>query len=226
MRSLLRESLASSLDIETGLFGTVKKLALRPGPAIRDYINGKRLSLYVPAKFLLLIGAVATFLALRYHIFKTTTENEIFTNWAWYTRHFIGFWDIAGEFTTVINIIAIPIYASATWIFFRPIGDNFAEHLVMNVYVVAEQLALIIVMVPFLQIFPAVKLEVVGVYSVVVFVYNIWVYTTFFNLKNWMGIVLSLMANVYAFVGTVVVTHLIYLLLEINGLIKYLQFEF
>lgn len=226
MSSLLKESFASSLDIEKGLFGTLKVLALRPGPAIRDYLNGKRLSLYVPAKFLLLIGAVATYLALKYHIFSTTTENNVFTGWEWYSRHFSGFWDVAGEFTTVINIIAIPIYASASWIFFRPVGDNFAEHLVMNMYVVAEQLALIVVMWPFLEIFPNAKLQIVAVYSVAVLVYNIWVYTTFFRMKNWMGITLSVMANIYAFLGTVIATHLIYLVFEVNGWLKYLQFEF
>lgn len=227
MQSLLKESFVSSLDIETGLFGTLKELALRPGPAIRDYLNGKRLSLYVPAKFLLLIGAVATFLALRYNIFSSaTTEYDFLANWAWYSRHFIGFWAVAGEYTTVINIIAIPIFTFATWLFFRPLGDNFAEHLVMNSYVVAEQLALMIVMFPFLEIFPGAKSEIHNAYILIALAYNIWVYITFFNMRNWTGFTLSIMAYVYAQLLTIIVTHLIYLFFEMGGLLKYLALEF
>lgn len=226
MKTLLAESFESSLDIETGLFGTLKVLALRPGRAIREYIDGKRLSLYVPAKFLLLIGAITTFLSIRYHIFKVATETNLFEDWAWYSTHFTGFWDFANEYSTLINIIAIPIYTSATWLFFKPIGDNFSEHLVMNMYVVAEQLALIVVMFPFLELFPHLKVEIIGIYSFVVIVYNIWVYTTFFRMKNWIGVTLSVMATAYAQLLTVVMTHLVYLALEASGLLPYLGWEF
>lgn len=225
MKTLLAESFVSSLDIETGLFGTLKVLALRPGRAIRDYIDGKRLSLYVPAKFLLVIGAVTTILAIRYGIFHTTTENNLFEDWAWYSTHFIGFWSFANEYSTLINIISIPIFASATYIFFKPLGDNFSEHLVMNMYVVAEQLAFIVVIFPFLELLPAFKSEIVGLYSLLVILYNIWVYTSFFKMRNWTGITLSIMANAYAFLATIVATHLIYLALEMFDLLPYLELE-
>jgi len=226
MKNLLSESFESSLDIETGLFGTLKVLALRPGKAIRDYVDGKRLSLYVPAKFLLLIGAVTTFIAIRYGIFHTTTEVNLFEGWDWYSQHFIGFWIFANDYSTLINIIAIPIYTSATWLFFKPIGDNFAEHLVMNIYITAQQLAFIIVMFPFLEIFPGWKPEIIGAYSGLVILYNIWVYTSFFNMKNWIGLVLSVMATAYGQFFTIILTHLIYLFLEVNDLVKYLEINF
>lgn len=223
MKTLLAESFESSLDIERGFLGTLKVLALRPGTAIREYIDGKRLSLYVPAKFLLLIGAITTFLSIRYQIFKTGTESNLFEGWHWYTQHFIGFWDFANEYSTLINIIAIPIYSSATYLFFKPVGDNFAEHLVMNIYVVAEQLALIMLMFPLLEIFPGAKPEIVSLYTIVVISYNIWVYTSYFKMRNWIGLLLSVLTNVYALGCTIALTHLIYLGLETAGLLPYFQ---
>lgn len=226
MKTLLSESFESSLDIETGLFGTLKVLALRPGQAIRRYIDGKRLSLYVPAKFLLLIGAVTTILSIRYGIFKVAQENNLFEDWHWYNMHFVGFWDFANEYSTLINIIAIPIYTFATWLFFKPIGDNFSEHLVMNIYVVAQQLALIVVIFPFLQLFPDFKVTIIGIYTFAVIVYNIWVYTSFFRMRNWVGITLAVMATAYAQLSTIIMTHVIYLMLDMLHVLPYLEFEF
>ncbi|WP_339792985.1 DUF3667 domain-containing protein [uncultured Imperialibacter sp.] len=225
MKTLLAESFESSLDIETGLFGTLKELAIRPGQAIRGYIDGKRLSLYVPAKFLLLVGAVTTILSIRYGIFKVAQESNFFEDWHWYKMHFVGFWDFANEYSTLINIIAIPIYTFSTWLFFKPIGDNFSEHLVMNIYVTAQQLALIVIMFPFLQLFPDAKAAIITVYTVMVLLYNIWVYTTFFRMKNWMGVTLSIMATAYAQLCTIIMTHLTFLALDVLNLLPYLEFE-
>ena len=63
----LRESFFSSLDIEESMKGTAIELLRNPGKVIQDYLRGKRLLLYSPAKFLFLVGALVTVLMLRYN---------------------------------------------------------------------------------------------------------------------------------------------------------------
>ena len=127
----LRESFFSSLDIEKGLFSTIKTLSTNPGNTIRDYLNGKRLSLAVPFKYLAIVGAIATFLSIKYKVYADfAAENSFIETLLPFIDH--GFWVYAAEFTTIVNILAIPVFALFSYIFFKPTGINFTENFILN----------------------------------------------------------------------------------------------
>lgn len=176
----VKETFFSSLDIEKGFFYTLKALLFNPGEAIRGYLEGKRVSLYVPGKYLLLVGAVATFLAIYFGLYLSEDVGSLYASKT-FLPELQEFLMYAEEYTTVINVITIPIFALWSFLFYFRRQFNFTEHLILNIYITAEQLALLIAFTPIILIWPAIKEETIFVYSVLTILYNYWVFCDFFH---------------------------------------------
>src|SRR5688572_1049798 len=70
MKGMVYDLVFSTCHIEKkGLPHTIKELTLRPGFAVKNVINGQRLYLYPPFKFLVLMGALVIIFSLRYNFF-------------------------------------------------------------------------------------------------------------------------------------------------------------
>lgn len=202
----LKETFFSSLDIENGFFNTLKQLALNPGKAIKEYLEGKRVSLYVPGKFLLLIGTVATFLVMQFDLYLSEKIGSSFDQIPMLT----DFLNFAEEYNTVINVITIPVFAFGSYLVFYKHRYNFTEHLILNIYITSEQLAFLIFIAPFL-IFGVGEMQYwLYFYGLATFVYNIWVYCEFFNLPRVKGIVLSLITLIFGYVLQFIINYLFY----------------
>lgn len=220
----LKETFFSSLDIEGGFFHTIKELIIRPASSIRGYLKGKRLSLYVPGKFLLIFGAIATFITIKYQVITSTTGDDLpifiqlLKNINFNTT---GFFLYAEQFTTLVNIFAVPVFSLFTWIFFKG-TYNYAENLVLNTYITAMQLFLFIFISPIIIVFPAIQSLIIGAYSIVILLYNIWIILVFFNNYNWTSFLKIGAILVCSFTGQFIFNYLIYLI--IGDYIKYLKF--
>ena len=219
-RNFFREFLLSSLDIEKGFVASVKKLTKYPGKVIREYIQGRRASLYNSARFLVLIGTVATYISVRYDIFMVENPEEslgdtigmLFGNQVanWYVENFIGFWEFANEYTTIINIISIPIFSLFSFLIFIRAKYNYIENFVLNVYIVCMQLLLLVIFIPFLEIFASQKEAIISVYTLITMAYNIWCYMCFYEQKSVYGFILSLITNGLAYILQFIVVHALY----------------
>ena len=77
---LVSDAVFSVVKVNRGFLFTAKALTLRPGSVIRQYVQGRRVDYYPPHKYLFLIGAVATFLNERYHLFATEYESVMVLN--------------------------------------------------------------------------------------------------------------------------------------------------
>lgn len=218
---LLKETFTSSLDIENGFFATIKTLSLNPGNAIRDYVNGKRLSLAVPVRYLIIMGTLATFLSIKYKIYVDYASDKTWIEDLLKIDH--GFWVYAAEFNTVVNILAVPVFAFFTWLFFRPKGFNYSENFILNTYIVGQQLFLFLFFFPFIEIFLSHKNLILNMYNALSLLYSLWVYITFFRMVNWTGLVLVVLASVFAFIGQFIVNYGTYLILDAYKIIPHLK---
>ena len=227
IRTFFTESIFSSLDIENGLIHTVKELILHPGIAVRNYVEGSRVSLYVPTRFLVLVGALATFISLRYDIFlldqaETIESAEIHTQFSglsnWYQLHFGEFWSFANEYTTLINVISIPVFSLFSYLIFIRKGYNYAENLILNIYIVCMQLLLLIICMPILELFPHHKSSIMGLYTLLTVTYNIWCYMCFYSMHHLRGGLLSCVANALSYILQFITAHLLYYLLHELGI--------
>lgn len=146
----LRHQLTHSLfHIDAGLFYTSKQLFMRPGDAIREYLEGKRVNHIKPLSYILIL---AGFYILVCHLLdinlfnisvesaKDGIETEKSVNLdEWFLSHF-GW----------VTLASIPLYTVGTAVCFYGKGYNFVEYLVLNIFKAAQRLIVQIIFLPFI----------------------------------------------------------------------------
>jgi hypothetical protein len=209
-KSMTIDSVVDALAEQKSLPVTIKELTIRPGDAIRDYIEKWRLSLYPHDKYLLLIGAFITLLSLKYNFFAnefTSADNEnnsgLLKLFSLENQKifFDNFFKYAEQYATILNIIAIPVFALASFFVFKKRPYNLGENLVLNIYITAQQLLFLIMIVPFLEIFPSSRLYLIPVYTILTMAYNVWVYMEFFDAVNLSGFFKSALVVIICYIA-------------------------
>lgn len=203
VRSLISDFFLSALHVEKkGLPYTIRELTLRPGLAIKRVMEGQRLSLYPPFKYLVLVGTIVIIFSLRYKFFHNEiTESHsddlsvstlaiVMSN----QEFFDGFFHFAEDSATLLNIIAIPIFALFSWLLFYRRGFNYAENIILNTFITAQQLLFLLALVPILEWWPSSRHLVTTAYTIGTFGYNVWAYTDFFGGTRVKTIALSVFA--------------------------------
>ncbi|HWZ21084.1 MAG TPA: DUF3667 domain-containing protein [Cytophagaceae bacterium] len=210
LKGLASELIFSAFHLEKkGLPYTIKELTLRPGVAIRNVLEGQRLSLYPPFKYLILVGTVIVILSLRYGFFHSeeltsadadTYQISFLSNvLSGHQIFFDGFFIYAEDYATLLNLIAIPIFSLFSFLFFKEYGYNFAESLIINTFITAQQLLFLVLLVPFIEFFPGTKHILIPIYTVVMVLYNVSVYVQLYGYK---------FSNVYRSVIAVITSYI------------------
>ena len=199
-REILTDILFSVVKVNRGFLFTAKELSLRPGEAIRLYLAGQRVAYYAPHKYLFFIGAVTSFLTSRYHSFSG--EYSSVRAFDGGTHSFLrAFFAYADTYATLINIVTIPVFALFSFLLFRRSGYNYAEHLVLNTYITAQQLLLFIGWLPLAQVLPVRSDGLLGLYVAVTLAYNLWVYVQFCGSRTAAGVLRAVAAMGLAYLG-------------------------
>lgn len=207
IREILKEIFLSPFHIHPhGLLYTFLWLFKRPGQVIRQYIIGQRKLLHPAFRYLVLAGTLATIVMTVYEPFKTEHIPEL------------PFEFISGEFfvwvsghITLINLIAVPVFALGTYVFFRPLKFNYAENLALQAYIASQQLWILVILFPFFHFLPELNQYINSIYSVATVVYNLVVVMSFFKMLSVTGFMLSLLAFLYSYVLQFIVTYLYFL---------------
>lgn len=144
MRHLLKEVLHGFYHFEHGIFQTFRDLAQRPGPALRDYLAGKRVGWYNAFTFILVTGGIAGFVFTKFHwqsffvdlgILRAGAINE--ERWEHTISHF-----------SLRLLLSIPLYAMVSFLLYRKTGYNFSEHLIANTYLRGEMNVFMLLLFP------------------------------------------------------------------------------
>ncbi|MBY0424536.1 MAG: DUF3667 domain-containing protein [Cytophagales bacterium] len=221
---LVHESFYSVFHLEKkGLFSTIKDLFAMPGTAIRAFIAGQRLILYPPIKYLVLIGTITVLLSARYQFFS----NEFTSTDAQHNQQLLSalglesysekldeFFLYGEKYATLLNIVAIPVFAFFSWLLFFNSKFNFAENLVLNTYISAQQLLILLAFVPFFEVYSFEKEFIVPIYTVVSILYNLAVYVGFFEEKLWLGIIKSTVVIILSYLGQFVLNVGVFMLIH------------
>lgn len=211
VRQQLSESILSIVMVNRGFLFTVKSLTIRPGKAIKEYIQGNRIVHYPPSKYLLLIGATVAFFSSRYHFFSGQLASVMLSNEA--DTLLSNFWLYADTYTTVINIFTIPVFAFFSWLF-RRASYNFAENIVLNTYITSQQLLLFICIVPLFEIYATTPQYLLEFYIIITLIYNVWVYKQFFELKSWLGVISATLIMIPAYISQFLLNLFIFMLAQ------------
>jgi hypothetical protein len=206
---VVKDALFSVVKVNRGFLFTVKELSLRPGKAVQNYLAGHRVDYYSPHKYLFFIGAITSFLTSRFHSFSGeytsagTFDGDIHT--------FLGaFFQYADMYATLVNVISIPVFALFSFLLFRRSGYNYAEHLVLNAYITAQQLLLFIGWLPLTQISPLPVHQLLGLYVAITLGYNLWAYVQFCGVRTGAGFARAVAAMALAYLGQFLLNVLVF----------------
>jgi len=178
----LWNSFLEVLNLEKGFLLTVKDLAVQPGKMIRDYLfTEKRFDYAKPFSFLLLTTAIGTLLTVKILAYtQGQTETQIHQQFPEEMWSFVQqATDLLSEYYNLYQVSQIPIYALGTYLLFRTVRYNYAEHLILNCYLTAFSTLLFIVVFPIFFISP----NLMSAFLIPIFIYQIYFYYRIFQEK-------------------------------------------
>ena len=180
MHFILHDLQHGLFHFDKGVLYTAKQLLTRPGHAIREFLEGKRVRHFQPLSFVIVL---ATFYGLLWHylIFDrhqgrlidprydiTGASAKIIT---WITEHF--------AFDGLILIITSTL---VSYVIFKKRKYNLAEHLVLNTYLMGLFLIVSLLVFPIVYIFGnALTLQYGIIQQGFLLILMCWCYSQFFN---------------------------------------------
>lgn len=148
LRSIAAHLVADSVNLDRGLLFTFLELFRAPGAMMRRYLRGGTVSYTNPAKYFLVVGAVTTLAYVQSGIAEQVANSvaegmRAGTNGEVHPRAGAVL-DILSSYFTLLLAFTLPTTALASRWVFRRAGLNYAEHLIFNTYVGAQQCVILV----------------------------------------------------------------------------------
>lgn len=198
--SIIHEFLHGVLHVDKGVFYTMKELTLRPGVALRDYLDGKRIRFFKPFSYLFILSTVYIVLMqfLKISIADISVQSagtqsgdeELARVAENLTSMIINF---INNHYALISLLILPVMALCTFILFRKSRFNYGEHLIINSYISGHMILLSIILMPFSYLFR----NWTSLSSLLTYILAIYMYVKVFdNYKLYSGILRSLFSYI------------------------------
>lgn len=161
---------------DKGLFYSIKELCMRPGHSVRGYIEGKRASHI--HYFSLLIILIVIFKMIEnvtaFHYSDLTVTDKEQINF---------FEEVLKHNAKLFYISLIPLYALASFLFFKKAHLNYAEHFVLNTFRSSALLLLTILFLILATFINDITLitTINRVITLIMLMYGTWFYYQFFS---------------------------------------------
>jgi hypothetical protein len=167
--------------VDKGLLYTMGQLYSRPGAAIREFIEGKRVKHFKPIGMIFLLG---TFYGIFYHylgidLFKMGAKG----NDPELVKLFKHLNEWVGSHYAIISLASVPLFSVGSYLVFRKSRYNMIEHIVLNSFIAAQKFVVqfaLLSLIYFFQDSP--KMAVITTLGVLAdFGLTLWVYSSFFT---------------------------------------------
>ncbi|SEP67059.1 Protein of unknown function [Hyunsoonleella jejuensis] len=178
--------LSGIFNVNRSLLYTLKELFTRPGHSIRDYIQGKRIKHINSFSLLVVLIAIEILIQKLF-----ASDNEVLPEILEDSTD--SFNQIMISYPQLIYIIVIVTMAVSTFVLFRKSKTNFAENILLNVYVMSGMITLSF---PFTILNYWIQEDtfrtILDVYSIIAIVYVFWFIYQFFSKYKYRKITLVL----------------------------------
>jgi hypothetical protein len=187
MHEWLHEVPHSILHVDSGFFRTIVRLTTQSGEAIREYLAGKRKSLFSPFLYVLIMCGVFV-VAHHFLVPKPAAGTAVVT-----TMKDAQAYIEANYYKVLVVAMILPMTIATFLAYFRS-GFNFAEHLALNAYVIG-QLVIADVLMMLISLTSLNREQQPAVYHLIEFVlkFPYWfiAYWRFFRPSKWYFAVLQ-----------------------------------
>lgn len=173
LRTLAGGILERTVSLERGFVRTLGRLTTDPGPVVRDYLAGRTITYVHPFAYLVVgFGAFAL------------------------TFRWMG--GVGGGSVERLLLSALVLFlAAASRIVFWRAGLNYAEHLIMNMFLYAQAVLFLTVGMVVVWVLPGVVQRVAGVVVIgAAFAYVVWAYSRVFRGRRLLAALGGLLAVV------------------------------
>lgn len=162
---------------DKGFFYTIKELFTRPGHSIRAYVQGKRVKHFNYFATIILLLTIGYFLKKWTIIEASDLYDKTMVS---------GLFKVLKNYSKITVFLHIPIIALASYLLFRKSKQNYAENIVLNLYLLCGVFTLSLTL-PIIMIFSGDKeflLEVNYFLTILTFLYIIIFYYQYFSVFN------------------------------------------
>jgi hypothetical protein len=139
------------LHFDKGILFTTKELFTRPGNSVREFLEGKRVKHFQPISLVLVLAGIYGVL---FHFFKINMfENYVVASGSGERVGHINeaiekMSEWIGQHYSILALLQIPIFTIGTYLCFKKSGYSFAEHLILNTFLIGQRLILHIITFP------------------------------------------------------------------------------
>ena len=186
IRQVLNDARQHFIHFDQGFLYTMRELITRPGHSIREYIDGRRVKHIKPVKFMFWAAAInfliLHFIGLDREIIQKMAEQQPKNN---AKANELGqkFGSFLMEHPSIMLFCMIPAIALCSWLLFRRRNYNYAEHFVLNAFLMGEVCIASVLTVPVSKFLNDVSSSTapVTLFGIGIWVvYFGWSYTQFF----------------------------------------------
>jgi hypothetical protein len=199
--SIAHQVAGEVLNVDRGLLFTALELSRRPGAAIRDYVEGKRVRYTGPVKYFVLTVALTTFATTQLGVLDevaTGMFHEMGPNAPVTPAQASAF---MSQWMTLFMALGVPFTAAVTHRLFRRERMTYAEHLALNLYSYGHQCLVLVLALLIGHAFPASEGVLVTSWMFVGTLYFAWTCTGFFRMRARRAVPLAFLGMV---LGTIV----------------------
>ncbi len=206
--SLVAQLFKVFTNLDRGLFHTAFALTTHPGKTIAEYVLGRRITLYNPISYLLLVvglwllfvnllgldlGAMVNHTAKQMLRETSPALQQRLLNQMEINRLIMVHYDW-------LTLLLIPVFSFWYWLLLKPSGRNYAENLVFQSYTRAQVTLLFVVPTLLFFAFPALG----GYYSwtrlFAYFLFQLWAGRVFYTMPLGQYLIRNIIAMLLSFV--------------------------
>lgn len=193
VKEILHNFFHTFTHVDSGIIYLAKELFVRPGDVVKEYINGRRKVYFNPLQYLIILIAVGTFLAVNFNLFGPKINPDTIKGLTEQERWGLQFNNFIYRYFNAILFLVVPVSALYSWLLFRKSGYNYAENLILNVFLAAQRTLMYILITPFLYFFRDLWLPIIAVYYLLWIIYFVFAFKQFFDGKGSSVILKSLL---------------------------------
>ncbi len=165
----------SAFHLNKGIFFTIKEMTLRPGKAIKEYIDGKRVNHFPPLTYLLILTSLFVFIkSLQY----TFGYREVII------RKGTEFNQFLDKNMIFVFLLLIPFYALVYKLFHLKFRYNYWQLLVAQTFIIGHVIFIMIIPQLLFFFFPEIRNQFKSYFLITTIGFQIVTYYQFFNENN------------------------------------------
>lgn len=196
---IIHEIQHSIFHVDKGILYTIKELLVRPGSTIRGYLEGKRVGLFKPFGFIVILSTVYGLIAHFFEVYPEDSISHIYSDGEEYQAYTQLLNEWVYSHYSLVMLFFTPFFAFGSYTVFIKYKYNYMEHLVLCSYIVGIQV-FINTLAYFLFYFTQ-SVWVVTAVAIMIYIYHVWVYVQFFNEYSRLGTILkTILAITFSFI--------------------------